>query len=393
MPEYLEPGVYVEETSFRAPSIEGVGTTTCAFVGPTREGPPPGVAPPLLTSSADFERSYGDAGDFAFAGGTTPHYLAHGVHAFFANGGRRLYVLRVPLAPDAAGQPRAPQAEDYAAALAGLDALGDVRTFAAPGASAWCTDAAALLRVLADHARRARTWRFAVLDPPPALDSDGVRALRESVDSAHAALYYPWVVTADQDATGAPRRLLQPPSGFICGIYARNDIQRGVHATPANQTVASALGFERPINAQQQERLNPFGVNCLRSFFGHGHRVWGARTVSSDPEWKYVNVRRYFDYLEASIDRGLQWVAFEANGPRLWANVAGVLQDFLYRQWQDGALSGNRPEAAYFVRCDASTMTPDDIAQGRVVCLVGVALLKPGEFTIFRASCASAATD
>jgi len=170
----------------------------------------------------------------------------------------------------------------------------------------------------------------------------------------------------------------------MCGIYARSDNDRGVWKAPANEVVRGALRFESDINFGQQEVLNPLGVNCLRYFPGRGYRVWGARTASSDPEWKYVNVRRYFIYLEASLDRGTQWVVFEPNGDALWANVRETVSSFLYNEFVSGALLGTTPEQAYFVRCDRSTMTQADLDNGRLICLVGVAALKPAEFVIFR---------
>jgi phage tail sheath protein FI len=175
-----------------------------------------------------------------------------------------------------------------------------------------------------------------------------------------------------------------PPSGFVAGIYARNDVNRGVWKAPANEVVLGALKFSKPVNTGRQEVLNPIGINCLRSLEGRGHRVWGARTISSDPEWKYLNVRRYFNYLERSIDVSTQWAVFEPNGERLWANVRRTIQDFLLAEFQSGALLGDKPEAAYFVKCDRSTMTQNDLDNGRLVVLVGVAALKPAEFVIFR---------
>jgi phage tail sheath protein FI len=138
------------------------------------------------------------------------------------------------------------------------------------------------------------------------------------------------------------------------------------------------------LNKAQQEVLNPEGINCFRFFEGRGFRLWGARTISSDPEWKYVNLRRYFAYLERSIDKGTQWAVFEPNGPRLWDNVRSTVADFLFNEWQMGALLGDKPEKSYFVRCDRTTMTQNDLDNGRLVCLVGVAPLRPAEFVIFR---------
>jgi phage tail sheath protein FI len=205
--------------------------------------------------------------------------------------------------------------------------------------------------------------------------------MRAQFDSSYAALYYPWVRVLDP-LTGQP--IFVPPSGFVAGIYARNDIERGVHKAPANKVVRLALGFERLLNKAQQEVLNPEGINCFRFFEGRGNRLWGARTISSDPEWKYVNVRRYFAYLEHSIDKGTQWAVFEPNGDPLWANVRRTIEDFLLNEWQGGALLGDKPEKAFFVRCDRSTMTQNDLDNGRLICLIGVAPLKPTEFVIFR---------
>ena len=168
--------------------------------------------------------------------------------------------------------------------------------------------------------------------------------------------------------------------------------ERGVFKAPANEVVRSATGLEREVTAAEQEILNPLGVNCLRSFPGRGFRVWGARTVSSDPEWKYVNVRRYFLYLEHSIDKGTQWAVFEPNGEALWQQVRRTIEDFLLNEWRAGALVGSKAEQAFFVRCDRTTMTQNDIDQGRLVCLVGVAVLKPAEFIIFRISQNTAAS-
>jgi hypothetical protein len=170
----------------------------------------------------------------------------------------------------------------------------------------------------------------------------------------------------------------------VAGIYARNDIERAVFKAPANEVVTGAIGFEKLINRAQQEVLNPLAVNCFRFFEGRGYRLWGARTATSDPEWKYVNLRRYFAYLEHSIDKGTQWAVFEPNGERLWANVQRTISDFLFNEFQNGALLGSKPEEAYFVRCDRSTMTQNDLDNGRLVCKIGVAALRPAEFVIFR---------
>ena len=171
---------------------------------------------------------------------------------------------------------------------------------------------------------------------------------------------------------------------LVTGIYARSDIERGVHKAPANEVVRGLTRFEANINKARQDVLNPEGINALRFFEGRGNRVWGARTISSDPEWKYVSLRRYFAYLERSIDEGTQWAVFENNGPALWANVRRTVEDFLLNEWKMGALLGSKPEQAYFVRCDLSTMTQNDLDNGRLVCLIGIAPVRPAEFVIFR---------
>jgi len=275
----------------------------------------------------------------------------------------------------------------YTPAFAALAKLDDVAIVAAPGSSAFASRDA-IRNALISHAEGRRMYRIAVLDTDAGLNAGAAREARATIDSKYAALYYPWVVIANPNARPGrddiPREIALPPSGFLCGIYARNDIERGVHKAPANEVVRGALRFEREVSFGEQEMLNPLGVNCLRFFPGRGYRVWGARTASSDPEWKYVNVRRYFNYLEASIDRSTQWAVFEPNGERLWANIRETIASFLYNEWRNGALLGAKAEDAYFVRCDRSTMTQNDLDNGRLVCLIGVAALKPAEFVIFR---------
>jgi len=634
MPEYLAPGVYVEEVSFRQKTIEGVSTSTTGFVGPARFGPVFGE-PELLTSFSDFERIYGHIDDLELDDGPMTNFLAHGVRAFFEEGGRRLYVartetdgdtaswspdespppftlrarfagsagnvtatftfrlgenilvfeppepgmvasppgspgdqgrpvlrggqefdtvwavgtgsppgsptgdgtlywldryfddqsgrftfrlrgddpgsppsgaveladvasvrvltvgvvvqpnselgqeeswegltfhpehrrslthvfdpapdnpsryLRVPLVFDRrdlangaeiaaamlaqpslrdaaetvleniddtdrgdAGRtfrvrlsggtdgtrPGAPDyegREDGGGAKSGLLSLEDVEDIsivAAPGSTFdlggdYGPNAQAIIRLLISHCERMR-YRVAVLDSGDGQTLSEVRELRAGIDSTRAALYYPWVRVLDPLSRGGVdpvvREIHVPPSGHMAGIYARTDVDRGVHKAPANEVVRLALGFEVLLNRAQQDALNPEGVNCLRYFEGRGYRVWGARTASSDPEWKYLNVRRYFAFLERSIDKGTQWAVFEPNGEELWGNVRATVEDFLFNEFQNNHLLGSKPAEAYFVRCDRTTMTQNDLDNGRLVCLVGVAPLRPAEFVIFR---------
>jgi phage tail sheath protein FI len=263
--------------------------------------------------------------------------------------------------------------------LKALEDIDEISIVAAPGSSA-AADALAIAGKLVSHAERMR-YRIAVLDSKRDQSIADVRDMRGKIDSTYAALYYPWITVVD------PVKRVEtnlPPSGFVAGIYARNDINRGVFKAPANEVIDGAIGLETLLNKSQQDILNPLGINCFRFFEGRGFRLWGARTVSSDPEWKYVNLRRYFAYLEHSIDKGTQWAVFEPNGERLWANVRQTIVDFLFNEWQNGALLGDRAEKAYFVKCDRSTMTQNDLDNGRLVCLVGVAALRPAEFVIIR---------
>ena len=266
--------------------------------------------------------------------------------------------------------------------LKAFESIEDISIVAGPGHTAGNTpqEAQAIALALISHAERMQ-YRIAVLDSRPGQSIADVRDFRGKLDSKHAALYYPWVKVIDP-LTGQENHY--PPSGFVAGIYARNDIERAVYKAPANEVVRLAIGFEKLLSKGQQEVLNPEGINCFRFFEGRGMRLWGARTISSDPEWKYVNLRRYFAYLERSIDKGTQWAVFEPNGERLWANVRRTIEDFLLNEWQNGALLGDKPEKAYFVKCDRSTMTQNDLDNGRLVCLIGVAALRPAEFVIFR---------
>jgi phage tail sheath protein FI len=280
------------------------------------------------------------------------------------------------------------EADDTTSVKTGLKSLEDIEDIsivAAPGSTfgyegAYRADANTVVNLLISHATRMR-YRIAVIDSGDGQSVADVRAMRARIDSSYAAFYYPWVRVLDP-VTRAEINL--PPSGFVAGIYARNDVSRAVYKAPANEVVNLAIGFETLLNKSQQDVLNPDGINCFRYFEGRGHRLWGARTATSDPEWKYVNLRRYFIYLERSIDKGTQWAVFEPNGSSLWANVRRTIEDFLLSEWQSGALLGDKPEKAFFVRCDRSTMTQNDLDNGRLVCLVGVAPLRPAEYVIFR---------
>ncbi len=282
----------------------------------------------------------------------------------------------------------APSTTDYQSACDRLLGIEEISIIAAPGASSYASPTpAAVNQILIGHAETRRSYRIAVLDTPPNQEPGDVQTMKSLLDSKYAALYYPWVRVANPLAATdptAPSLIDLPPSGFVTGIYARSDVERGVIKAPANEVVTGALGLQRDVRFGEQEVLNPLGINCIRSLPDRGIRVWGARTLSSDPEWIYVNIRRYFLYLEASIDRGTQWAVFEPNGERLWSNVRTTISDFLYNEWVSGALLGATAKESFFVRCDRSTMTQNNLDNGQLICLVGVAAIKPAEFVIFR---------
>jgi phage tail sheath protein FI len=270
--------------------------------------------------------------------------------------------------------------------LHSLRNIDDVSIVSVPGRVS-----AQLQGALIDHCELMR-YRFAVLDgPPPPTDTlTDVQAQRQQFDTKYAALYHPWPLIAEP----FPPRLDEapmlpvPPSGHVIGVYARTDIERGVHKAPANEVVRGILSLNRLLTKSEQDLLNPSpkNINVIRDFRpdGRGIRIWGARVITSDPDYKYVPVRRLLIFLEKSIERGLQWVVFEPNAEPLWARVRRSVSDFLRVVWRNGALEGVKEEQAFFVRCDRTTMTQTDIDNGRLICLIGVAPVKPAEFVIVR---------
>ncbi|MFC4555543.1 phage tail sheath family protein [Georgenia faecalis] len=226
--------------------------------------------------------------------------------------------------------------------------------------------------------------RMAILDAPPGLSAQQVKEWRvdgAGYDSKFAALYWPYVKVFDP-SSGTNRFV--PPSGHMAGVWARNDDTRGVHKAPANEVVRGAISLQTNITKAEHDLLNPAGINCIRSFPGRGIRVWGARTLSSDPAWRYLNVRRLFNYLEESILVGTQWVVFEPNDDALWARVRRTISAFLVNEWRKGALFGLTPDEAYYVKCDRETNPSEAIDAGQVTCLIGVAPVKPAEFVVFQ---------
>lgn len=292
---------------------------------------------------------------------------------------------------DVAGQPADPDdAKRAATGLAALLEVEDLAIVSSPDTVRFASpqDRATATSDLIAHCQTSKAYRIGIVDPPKDSSISEVREFRAQFDSSYTALYYPWVRIVDptvRPEPGSPPTLLDlPPSGYTAGIYARSDISRGVHKAPANEVVLGITGFVQNVTFDRQSVLNPEGINALRFFEGRANRVWGARTMSSDPEWKYVNIRRLFLFIEHSIDRATQWAVFEPNNERLWVSIRQSVEDFLYAVWRSGALMGTKPEEAFFVRCDRTTMTQNDLDNGRMICEVGIAPAAPAEFVIFR---------
>jgi uncharacterized protein len=507
MPEYLTPGVYIEEIERGPRPIEGVPTSTSAFLGETERGP---IRPQMVTSYSEYNRWFGGV----FSPGRFMPYAASG---FFENGGKRLFVCRIvgdaattatktfgdfqisASGPGAWGKnvwvkiedgstpvpnndgfrlklaywpnraedfepfdpfisanrrktPRPQFSEDYddlsvnpnstnyfskrlinsatnlpISVLATVDASLPNKPAAASG---WLengkdddkaldsddyvgarTDTRdevqglsaleldpyrdvslvyapyppenrdKIWREIIDHCELLR-FRFAAIDCEPNAEPSTLDPRGDyDWDTQYAAFYAPWIVTSDPQS-GA--RSVVPPGGHVLGVYARTDNERGVFKAPANEITRGALNVRFDVSDNTQGALNPKGVNVIRSFPSRGIRIWGARTLSSNALWKYVSVRRLFIFLERSIYEGTQWVVFEPNEDRLWARVVDTIRLFLRTQWRLGALMGRTEQEAFFITCDRTTMTQDDILNGRLVCEIGIAPVRPAEFVIFR---------
>jgi phage tail sheath protein FI len=385
MPEYLSPGVYVEEIEIGAKPMEGISTSTVGFLGMTVNVKDGSFDNDTLLNKATLITNWGEfVKNFGRYNIDTAPYLPPAVYGFFANGGSRCYVVRVKSGAADEDYVGTDDGKGKRTGLQVLKEVDEVNIICIPGITSKTVQQAMIT-----HCEKDMKDRFCILDPIKDADIDAIKAQKNDVvsDKGYGALYYPWIKVAIETEENSKIKLIQdftPPSGYIAGIYARSDNERGVHKAPANEIVRNVLDLKRPITKGEQDILNPLNINCIRAFPGRGIRVWGARTISSDQLWKYVNVRRLFLYLEESIEEGTQWVVFEPNDERLWARVKQTITQFLTRVWKDGALMGKIPEEAFFVKCDRTTMTQDDIDNGRLICLIGVAPVKPAEFVIFR---------
>jgi phage tail sheath protein FI len=511
MPEYLSPGVYIEEIELGPRPIEGVSTSTAGFLGETLRGP---LDPRLVTGFEEFKRLYGGYVSIDFS------TLPFAIDGFFKNGGQRCFVSRVAAAdaattiavhdgkldiraigpgtwgnriavkiseasltvvgspadqqrfkltamywdvppPDPIVDPTLaaevtnpnrrepdllevydnlspdPTSNDFyeklvngssslirvdaiapgtpapraiamladngtdGAAVGVLDYQGrEIATFPPDGTSYRTgiqgfeqVDEIAIV-VAPDYHELDNTFtdiiahcakmrdRFAILQSTPGTHTlAAINNIRPPQDTTFAAFYFPWIKVFNplikQDS-------MIPPVGHIAGIYAKTDIERGPFKAPANEVVVGARSLEFQITKAEQDTLNPRGVNCVRAFPARGIRVWGARTASTNTLWKYISVRRYFLYVGESIDEGTQWVVFEPNDEKLWARVKQTITQFLITEWRNGALMGLKPDEAFFVKVDRTTMTQADIDNGRLICIIGLAVVKPAEFVIFR---------
>lgn len=509
MPQYLRPGLYIEEIERGPRPIEGVPTSIAAFLGQTERGP---ITPRLVTSYREYERWFGNIFD-------GDKFVPYVIRGFFENGGKQACVARLvssgatsgevtagdftirasspgkwsrglfvrvsdstttdankkPIGfrlqlaywsnttpydvfiPNAKGVPPdlredfddlvtdekspdfygkrfpctdsgkstlSPDVEGSALAIlvrksgatedakpangaytfTGGDDLGQLTdddyiglpTAGRPepqGLEALKLDAyreislvyapavvESTAKLIVDHCEKQR-FRFTVLDSKKGQQICDLNPRSTITDSNYAAFYYPWIFVSDP-STGT--RKLIPPGGHVLGVYARTDNDRGVFKAPANEILRGVLDLETDVNDGNQHMLTTLGVNVTRSFPDRGIYIWGARTLASDSLWKYVSVRRLFIFLERSIYEGTQWVVFEPNDDRLWARVIDTIRVFTRTQWRLGALTGRTEQEAFYITCDRTTMTQDDILNGRLICEIGIAPIRPAEFVVFR---------
>ncbi|PZG10447.1 phage tail sheath family protein [Micromonospora craterilacus] len=405
MPTYFSPGIYVEEVPSGARPIGPVGTSTAAFVGVAPDRTAHLGEALAVNNWTDFLRLYADGDQLE----STP--LARAVFGFLDNGGTRCWVVNVGEGGSISGTGR------QRGGLNLLEAVDEISILAAPGFHDPVSHEALL-----SMAEKTRTM-VAICDPAP--DIDDVSTLTRVAtagsgrpakpadagdpdtpaagggggpgggggagpvshrprQSDFGALYYPWLRVRDP-LSG--ELVLTPPSGHIAGIWARTDALRGVHKAPANEPVRGAVDLGRLVTRAEHDVLNPKGVNVIRFFPGEGIRVWGARTLAAEAsEWRYLNVRRLSIAIEQAIANGTRWMVFEPNDYTLWRSIRRDIGAFLTRVWRDGALLGRTPEEAFFVKCDEETNPADVRDAGMVVAHIGIAVVKPAEFVVFKLS-------
>jgi len=349
MTERRAPGVYIEEVQFGSSPIQGVSTSTVGFVAVTGRGP---LLGPLLSFS-DFERV------------ATPNLgvnLPLAVQGFFANGGQRCFISQI-----AATDP-------LESGLAALDAQA-ISIVCCPDDATIPNSAA----IMAAHCEK-RKDRICILQAPPPVVP--LATHQPPVRSSYAAYYCPWITVSSLDGSST---ITIPPAGHVAGIYAQSDANRGVWVAPANIPLVGVTALSQDLTQGESDTLDSRGIDVIRSFPVQGIMVWGARTTTNqDSDYKYVPVRRLMIFLEQSIAQGAQWAVFEPNGPALWAVVRSSIENFLTGVWEQGGLQGSTQQQAFFVRCDSTTMTENDLDKGRLVCIVGVAPVTAAEFVILQ---------
>ncbi len=398
MPTYQTPGVYVEEIEGGSKPIEAGATNIAGFLGVAEKGPINEAV--LVTNWTQYTKIFG--------GMHTGGWLGHAVYQFFQNGGTKCFINNLAAPETKPAEKKEAKdgketketsettvplevknpaniakliigADEGVGKKSGLflfDTIPEIALVAAPGV----TDPAAQDAILS-HCEKNR-FRFAVLDSPETLEK-GIDSIPTPRDSILGAYYFPWIQMYDMVAD---QNVYAPPSGGLCGVYSRVDSTRGVHKAPANEIFRTAIGLKYNLTDAEQELLNPKGINCIREFPGKGIRVWGARTISSNPEWRYVNVRRLFCMVEQALQNGTNWVVFEPNTRDLWKKIVRNITAFLLNIWRSGALFGDTPEEAFYVRCDDELNPPESIDAGYVVIELGLAPAKPAEFVVFRVS-------
>jgi hypothetical protein len=422
---YLSPGVYVIEEDSGARPIQAVGTSTAGFVGQAPLADVDKGEPVAVNSWAEFEARYMPApGDTSKVRQST--HLANAVQGFFLNGGGRCYIVN------------APDDDELAPYLAKLGLIDEIAIIAAPGRTDLASyndliasaqnleDRVAVLdgpmSAKAEQLTRVATSGGGQAPPPPPTpptsedkdEGEGLAADKKTKppilptgsgdknsglapppnDKGYAAFYFPWLIGRDAVSPmrfdedlkrNVPNEVPIPPSGHLAGLYARTDSERGVHKAPANMVVLGATDLTQKISQQDQDLLNPMGVNCIRFFSREGIRVWGARTIApSTSNWRYLPIRRLFNMVKESIAESTRWVVFEPNDRPLWKLIERDVSAFLNLLWRSGALAGSTPEEAYFVRCDETTNPQNSIDAGNVITVIGIAPLKPAEFVIFK---------
>ncbi len=388
MPNYLSPGIYVEEVSTGTKPIGMVGTSTAAFVG---------LAPAKdqLVNQAIACNNWSEFCKNFVNDNSKSNNLSNAIYSYFNNGGSRCYVVNIGSKGSIAGS------ETDRSGLCALEAIDEIAIVAAPG----YTDAASHDALLS-HCEKLQD-RVAILDSPEKLTN--IDALKElgsvsvqedegtsanpkdksikacrprNSDGGYGAFYFPWY--RGKDPLEANSIIDMPPSGAMAGIYARSDASRGVHKAPANELVRGALGLSYNVTRAEQGELNKKGVNVIRTF-PDGIRVWGARTLASEAsEWRYIPVRRTCNMIKESIEEGTRWTVFEPNDMMTWKSVERDIRAFLMRVWREGALLGSTPEQAFFVKCDAETNPAEVRDAGQLIAEIGIAPVKPAEFIIFR---------